>query len=120
MDNQDWTPVVIKRSAKKSVPGAFGNKAIVAKVPDNLSQEAAYQRKLESETMQKPRQISAEARQEITQKRVALGKNQIQFNQDCRFPVNTIREIEAGRLCPNPQQLSMLNRILRSSIKYEA
>ena len=122
MDNQDWTPVVIKRSStsKKIVAGAFGNRSIVQKVPDAVSQTAAFNRKLEDDVIGKLRQISAASRQEITQKRVALGKTQVQFNQECRFPVNTIREIEAGRLSPNPQQLSMMNRVLRSAIKYES
>jgi ribosome-binding protein aMBF1 (putative translation factor) len=119
MDNQDWTPVIIKRSSKKTVGGASGNRSIVQKVPDSVSQNATYQRKLDSDEIVKPRQLSAAGRQELTQKRVALGKNQVQLNQDCRFPVNTIREIEAGRLCPNPQQLGILNRVLRSSVKYE-
>jgi ribosome-binding protein aMBF1 (putative translation factor) len=55
---------------------------------------------------------------ELVQKRVALGKSQVQLNQDCRFPVNTMREIESGRLCPTPSQVNMLNRVLKASLKY--
>jgi len=52
-------------------------------------------------------------------RRTAAGWNQVQLNQQCGFPVNTIREIEAGRLTPNTQQLNTLNRVLKTGLKYE-
>ena len=36
----------------------------------------------------------------------------------CGFPVNTVREIEAGRLCPTPQMLDVLNKVLKAKLKY--
>lgn len=115
MDNQDWTPVTIK---KKTVGGSSSssssNKVIV---PKQAIPGSATLRKLEETEFGKPKQLSVESRNEIVQKRVALGKNQVQLNQDCRFPVNTIRDIENGRICPTGAQLNMLNRILRSAIK---
>ena len=122
MDDQDWTVVTVKRSSrgggslhhnpeKKSVMA----KTIVSRVNHQQLQEAT---KLDATEIGKPKQLTPESRNEIIQKRLALGKTQIQLNQDCRFPANTIREFEAGRVCPNQQKLQILNRLLKVSLKY--
>lgn len=108
-DDQDWTPVTLKKRVQQT------NKSPQIQ----RSPQAAAINRLEKEDIGKLRSLSIESRNEMTQKRVALGKNQVQLNMDCRFPANTIREIESGRVCPNPSQLSLLNRVLRSSIKYQ-
>jgi ribosome-binding protein aMBF1 (putative translation factor) len=111
MDGQDWEIVQIKKRGTKANANTNTNKI-------QITPAAAAARKIEQADVGKPRALSVEMRTEITQRRVALGKNQVQLNQDCRFPVNTIRDIESGRYCPNPSQLSLLNRILHASIKY--
>ena len=119
MDNQDWTPVTIKKKGSGgngSNSNGLGPKVIV---PRQQQDGSAALRKLEMTDFGKPKQLSVESRNEIVQKRVALGKNQVQLNQDCRFPVNTIRDFENGRLCPTGAQLNMLNRMLRSAIKFD-
>ena len=45
--------------------------------------------------------------------------DQVDLNVQCQFPVNTIREIEAGRLVPTIQQLNPLNRVLKTGLKLE-
>ena len=121
MDEQDWTPVTVHRrggaAGAGARAGARGSSNIVNRVHN--TQASAIARKLEETDIGKPKQLSTVSRNEITQKRVALGKNQVQFNQLCSFPVNTIRDIESGRFCPSPGQLSILNRILKSNLKYE-
>jgi len=119
--DQNWEPTTIRRSTGVShrssyaATGAAG-KVIVERTGDLASSQAA--RKLEEAEVGKLRALTTESRTELIQRRVALGKNQIQLNQDCRFPVNTMREIESGRLCPTPAQLQMLNRVLKASLKY--
>jgi len=127
MDDQDWTVVTVKRS-KRTVGGGshphtcngslIGPKVIAARVSGTVQALNAASNKIEMTEIGKLKALTTESRQEIIQKRVALGKNQVQLNQDCRFPVNTIREFEAGRLCPNTQQLNTLNRVLHASLKY--
>jgi len=112
MDGQDWEVVQIKKRGNKN----NNTNANIHKL--QLTPGAAAARKIEQGDVGKPRTLSVESRNEITQRRVALGKNQVQLNQDCRFPVNTIRDIESGRYCPNPSQLSLLNRVLRTNMKY--
>ena len=111
--DQDWEPVTIRRSgaSHRQSYAATGATKIVAR-----PFQAAH--KLEETEVGKLKDLSAESRMELVQKRVALNKSQMQLNQDCRFPVNTIREIESGRLCPTPTQINMLNRVLKASLKY--
>jgi len=123
MDGQDWTVVTIKKSHKGTAASASastgGTKSIVPRISGAQQAGAAAARKLEETEFGKPKSLSAESRNEIVQKRVALGKNQVQLNQDCRFPVNTVRDVENGKYCPSQQQLSMLNRVLRSALKFD-
>ena len=110
MDNQNWDTITITRPDFAKTRASVGRPA--------KTQEAAASRKLEQTEIGKLKQLTIESRTEMVQKRVALGKNQVALNQDCRFPVNTIRDIEAGRLCPTPTQLAVLNRVLKASLKY--
>lgn len=113
MDGQDWEIVQIKKRGNKNNAATSSNVNKLQFTPG-----AAAARKIEQADVGKLRALSVESRTEITQRRVALGKTQVQLNQDCRFPVNTMRDIESGRYCPNPSQLSLLNRVLRTVIKY--
>ena len=116
--DQDWEPVTVRRSGashRKSY-AATGATTIVIRAGDQAG--AQEKRKVEETEIGRPKQLSPESRTEIIQKRVALGKSQVQLNQDCRFPVNTMREIESGRLCPTQPQLNMLNRVLKATLKY--
>lgn len=119
MDGQDWTVVTVKKSHRGTGANASGPRSIVPRVSGAQQAGAAAARKLEETEFGKPKSLSAESRNEIVQKRVALGKNQVQLNQDCRFPVNTVRDIENGKYCPSQPQLTMLNRILRSAVKFD-
>lgn len=73
----------------------------------------------ESSTEIKIKKLSSESRQQIIHKRVDLGYDQTKLNILCSFQNNTIKDIEAGRLHPTPMQLSIINRILKLSLKYE-
>ena len=122
--DQDWEPVTIKRSGpmhsgggslphRRDMAKSAMGRVIVARTGDQAGKRA-----VEEMEIGRPKQLSTESRTEIVQKRVALGKSQVQLNQDCRFPVNTMREIESGRLCPTPSQLSVLNRVLKAKLNY--
>jgi ribosome-binding protein aMBF1 (putative translation factor) len=118
--DQDWEPVVVRKSSGVShrssyaATGATGK--IVVRTGDQATTDAV--KKLEATEIGRPKQLSPESRTEIVQKRVALSKSQVELNMLCRFPVNTMREIESGRLCPTPSQLSVLNRVLKAQLKY--
>lgn len=107
MDCQDWTDVKVGRPKHKAPP------------PPKASSSVVMNHVLETEELPVPKKsLSHESRKELVQKRVALEMNQTQLNNACSFPPNTIRDIENGKLCPNPTQLTILNRVLKASLKY--
>jgi ribosome-binding protein aMBF1 (putative translation factor) len=112
MDCQDWTPTTITSSK------ATATKAAAASTARKVAPEVAHARKVEqADVPVKPKQLAPESRQEIVNKRAAMKKSQVELNQLCNFPVNTIREIEAGRLTPTIGQLNTLNRVLKTGLK---
>lgn len=61
--------------------------------------------------------LGLESRQAMIQKRVALGMNQLQLNQLCRLPANTIRDAESGKQVPSQGQLNIINRTLKTNLR---
>lgn len=108
MDGQDWTPVVVNKGKTRSS----------ASDQKHMSPGLAAQHRLENDEPRKTKSLSPESRQAILQARVANKWNQSQLNTQCSFPQNTIRDIENGKLCPTPQQLSVLSRVLKVILKY--
>ena len=112
MDCQDWETIKIRSTAKKTVPSrpahAAGTKAMRAVEDDDAPPKAA-------------RALSAASRAEIVRLRTTQEpkKTQTELNTACSFPPHTIRDIEAARLVPTPTQLNVLNRVLKTNLKYE-
>lgn len=112
MDCQDWEPVKVGskslRTPVKSPAHTAGTKALRAAEDDDAPPKAA-------------RSLSAVSRAEIVRIRTTQEpkKTQNELNTACAFPPHTIRDIEAGRLTPTPTQLNILNRVLRTNLKYE-
>jgi ribosome-binding protein aMBF1 (putative translation factor) len=113
MECQNWTPVKIYGHAGRcAVP------VIMSTVMHKISNDAAHARKIaEADGPMKLKTLTAASRQEIVNRRAANKWSQQDLNQHCNFPVNTIREIEAGRLTPTTHQLNTLNRILKTGLK---
>ncbi len=112
MDCQDWTPTTITSSK------ATAASKTAAAASRKVAPEVAHARKVEqADGPVKPKQLAPESRQEIVNTRAAMKKSQVELNQLCNFPVNTIREIEAGRLTPTIGQLNTLNRVLKTGLK---
>lgn len=115
MSTQDWTPVTIhgKPTTVHQVPATN-----TTSVQHKSTPESAHARKLnESDDIIKLKKLTTQSRQEIVNRRAVEKWTQQDLNQRCNFPVNTIREIEAGRLQPTIQQLNTLNRILKTGLK---
>ena len=112
MDCQDW-------NATKIISSKATAAAAAAAAPHRkIAPEVAHARKLaDAETAGKVKQLAPESRQEIVTLRAAMKKSQVELNQMCNFPVNTMREIEAGRITPSIGQLNTLNRVLKTGLK---
>jgi ribosome-binding protein aMBF1 (putative translation factor) len=105
MDGQDWAVVTYGKRKNFAVP-----EPKVAHTVSNASKIA------NSESV-KLKELGLEARQSMIRQRVALGMTQLQLNQLCRLPANTIRDAEAGKQTPSQGQLSIINRTLKTNIK---
>jgi ribosome-binding protein aMBF1 (putative translation factor) len=112
MEHQSWDSVVIH--GKKHVK-PLGDK-------HRVSYAQKLIRSIESaETVPevKIKKLSHESKQLIIQKRIELGYDQTKLNTMCSLPSGTIKDIESGKLHPTPKQLSILNNVLKISLKYE-
>jgi ribosome-binding protein aMBF1 (putative translation factor) len=109
LGHQDWSKVVIS-NGKTSVskPSAF--KPVTAS-------QAVGNKIADSDIAGKFKKLAPESRQSIVNIRAANKWSQVELNQRCSFPVNTIREIESGRLVPTIGQLNTLNRVLKTGLK---
>ena len=124
MDHQDWTPVIVTRpltrsGSRPSATAVKGSKMITER--DGAARNAsAHAAKLEAaDAPVKPKMLSSESRKLLTATRMSIRKTQVQLNQQCAFPPNTIRELEAGHVHPTGAQLNRLNRELRIGLKLE-
>jgi ribosome-binding protein aMBF1 (putative translation factor) len=112
---QNWEPVIIKGRPVASAAGAKAQ----AQAGPKLSPEVQRLNKLAAaDGPMKPKTLASESRQQMISLRVANKWSQMDLNTRCSFPANTIREIEAGRLCPSMHQLNTLNRILKCGLRY--
>jgi ribosome-binding protein aMBF1 (putative translation factor) len=123
MDGQDWTPVVLRNrkavASTSALVKASGEGPIQERKGAAKNMGASFHKLESTETAGTLKRLSNESKQTIIAKRAAAGWNQARLNQECNFPVNTIRDIECGKICPNVQQLNTLNRILKVGLTYE-
>ena len=117
MNGQDWATVTI-RGTKATLKTSLGPPP--KQPPKNVTPEAAAQRRLEQQDgPQKPKELSTASRTELMQRRAALKKSQVELNQMCQFPANTVNGIESGKLIPTATQLVKLNRVLAAKLRLE-
>jgi ribosome-binding protein aMBF1 (putative translation factor) len=115
MDGQDWTPVVVRSTAKKPTGGAGASGHKPARTPG-----AAAISHLEDDDYPKPtKSLSPESRADMIRARSAKSMTQDQLNTACSFPHNTINKIEKGLYCPTPEQMNVLRRVLNINMKYK-
>jgi DNA-binding transcriptional regulator YiaG len=111
MDHQDWTPVVVRSSAR--IAANASKKVIVPK----RSSDAQRLAKIEKEEYTKPKMLSSESRQELVQRRLAEKLTQQQLDQRCSFPAHTVRDLEGNKRAPSSKELQTLNRVFKLGLK---
>lgn len=124
MEGQDWTPVVLRnRKASAASVAASTNASGEGPIQERKgfakNMGASFHKLETTETAGTLKRLSNESKQTIIAKRAAASWNQVRLNQECNFPINTIRDIECGKICPNVQQLNTLNRVLKVGLTYE-
>ena len=119
-DGQDWTEVKIRGKPKTTTTNQNIQKQSFTPNSHHMGNPGSHERKLDQATdVVKPKKLTSESKQHIVAYRMSKKLTQDQLNQECRFPVNTIREIEAGRAHPSPKQLNVLNSVLQIALRYE-
>ena len=123
MDDQDWELVTVRRSkAASSSSSSSSSKAAAGAGAGrpHYSPTATASRKLADATdVGKHKHLTAESRQTMIALRASNSWTQVQLNQKCAFPPNTIRDIEAGKVTPSIGQLNALNRVLKCGLRLE-
>ncbi len=114
-DNQDWTPVVVKKR-KTASTGAAGGASSANRGAGN-----AHLRAVEAADvpLPPPKRLSAAGKTAIIQGRLAKKWSQDDLNKACNLPPGTINAIEAGRAQPSGAQLNTIARALGVVLKFE-
>ena len=106
MDNQDWETVVIRNPARA--------KKVVQE--RKVGGEAQRLYKLDTtEEAPKKKRLTRESRQDLQAARLVLKKSQKDVDKELAFPVNSIRDFEAGTSAPSGKQISDLHRYFAAS-----
>ena len=116
--SQDWASIVIgtKTGATNTNAQKVSGTNTPLKVITSASTNSA--RNLDAATeVGKLKELTSESRQAMMSARAANKWTQVELNQKCAFPANSIRDMEAGRLTPNQKQVSILQRILKIQLK---
>ena len=102
MTEQDWKPVVLRKSQPKTqVVHAPGNKEF---------------HKLDSEDVEAPKILGIDSAKQIQAARSALKLTQVQLAQKINEKANLIKEYETGKIVPSRAVLNKLNKILNIKI----
>ena len=113
-DNQDWTPVVVKKR-KAPATGSAGYASA------NRGAGSAHLRAVEDADVPLPpaKRLSAVGKTAIIQGRLAKKMTQDQLNATCNLPPKTINMIEAGKAQPSGAQLNSIARALGVVLRFE-
>ena len=120
MDCQDWEVVTVRKKKTGGSGSGSGSGAGGRGGPGNrnTNSESAQIRKFSENDIVTVKKLSKESVQEIVSRRALMNMSQVQLNQACLFPVNTINKIESGQYSPTIGQLNKLNQVLKTGLKY--
>lgn len=125
MDDQDWTPVVLRRrgGAPKTGLAAQADRAGRVKAETKAAVSAASRaagiERAAEEGRLKLKKVCAESRQALVQARLARKLSQDQADVAATLPKHTFKGLEAGSLHPSPEVLRKVAREFHVDIKLE-
>ena len=101
--DQDWTPVILKKSSRSTYVK-----------PQN--EEAQRLSKIDNDEPVKAKMFSSESMHKIIKFRVEHKFSQTDMDAQCLFPRNTMNQIEARKRAPTPRELQTLNRVMKAGL----
>jgi DNA-binding XRE family transcriptional regulator len=120
MENQDWTPVVIKRRGGARAEGAGKGSTGRVDAKELAHKDAARKaRAIEEKEVGKVKHVSTESRAELARVRIEKGMSQAQADAACGLPRNTFNGLESGKIVPTGDILSKVARGIHVNIKLE-
>ncbi len=120
MDNQDWTPVVIKRRGGHRGDGAGKSSTGRVDAKELAHKDAARKaRAIEEKEVGKVKHVSNESRAELARVRIEKNMSQAQADAACGLPRNTFNGLESGKIVPTGDILSKVARGIHVNIKLE-
>ena len=115
VNNQDWTPVILKKRIGKK-DSIAGQPSLGVREAEN--NERSRMAKLDSaEQYITKKKVQPESLQELIRRRIDMKLNQEKADQLCSFPRNTFKDIEANRTVPTQEQQSRIQRKFGVQIK---
>ena len=116
MDEQDWTPVTIRRRGKP-LTGAPKRVSVETTRAAAVAQSAAAIERRADEGDLKRKKVTTESRQALVQARLKLNISQTEADAQCNIPKNTMNRIENGSLVPDGMTMSKIRRTLGVDIR---
>jgi ribosome-binding protein aMBF1 (putative translation factor) len=116
-DYQNWEPSVMRRTRTFDEKKKAGEVITIVKQPVGNKQGAnIVQKKLatdfDPENIKKVPTAGQDLATAIQKARIEKSWSQVELNQKCNFPANTVRDYENRLAVLNTQQLNTMNRIL--------
>ena len=119
MDNQDWTPIVVKRRGAPSTGSGKGSTGRMD-VKDIAHRDAARKaRAIEEKDIGKRKRLTNESRAELARVRIEKEMTQPQADAACGLPRNTFNGLESGKIVPTGDMISKVARGIHVNIKLE-
>ena len=120
MDDQDWTPVTMRRrGGGTGGTGAPRRVSVETTHAINASQQAAaIERRADAGDLKRKR-VTVGSRQDLTTARTKLNITQVEADAKCNVPKNTINRIENGSYVPDGTTIGKIRRFLHVDIRLE-
>ncbi len=118
MENQDWTPVVIRRRFTKTEAIQRGLTTVQSRDP--LKNEKQRLAKIDNDdTPVIKKRVNADSIQSLIRKRIEMKLTQEKADMLCSFPKHTFKELEAHRLIPSEEQKRKVQQYMGVQLKID-
>ena len=130
-DDQGWELVTYSRNKKSAKPAQRLQDGLISRdqsglvknvqstVPKRYTSSRPDLKKLDAAEGGKQTMLSLKSRADMAAARMTANLTQKQLDMTCAFPYNTTNAFESGRLCPTPNHLRNIQRVLGVKLTVE-
>lgn len=121
MDDQDWTPVVIRKHKTKKESMKEGEKTLAKKYDGGKNKQSGSAvsdlRTIEDDKITKLPHADRSLALQIQQARTEKKMSQTDLNKACSLPANTVRDYENGSAIIKQNELTLMSKVLGVQLK---